>query len=148
MENKIIRECVQGLIDDSKMIDDLCEKLDTERINLVKVVDDLDSGSSLTHRDAIDDIMEKVRSAQRKIQNAQSYAEEAKSSADYACDDANEADYDCDNIMDMCRGLIKDIELKEQPTPDADKAESQNEEEVSEEQKEINNSNQYETINN
>ena len=137
MENKIIRECVQGLIDDSKMIDDLCEKLDTERINLIKVVDDLDTGSSLTHRDAIDDIMEKVRSAQRKIQNAQSYAEEAKSSADYACDDANEADYDCDNIMDMCRGLIKDIELKEQPTP-----------EVSEEQKEINNSNQYETINN
>ena len=137
MENKIIRECVQGLIDDSKMIDDLCKKLDTERINLIKVVDDLDSGSNLAHRDQIDDIMDKVRNAQRKIQDVESYANEAKTSADYAVDDANEADYDCDSILDMCRDLIKDIELKEQPTP-----------EVSEEQKEIDNSNQYEATNN
>ena len=77
MENKIVRQCVQGLIDDSKMIDDLCKKLDTERINLVKVVDDLDSVSSLTHRDQVDDIMEKVRSLQGKIQTAQSCADEA-----------------------------------------------------------------------
>ena len=122
MENKIVRQCVQGLIDDSKMIDDLCKKLDTERINLVKVVDDLDSGSSLTHRDQLDDIMDEVRKVQSKIQDAQGYADEAKSQADYAVDEANDADYKCDSVLDMCRTLIKDIELKEQPTPNTEEA--------------------------
>ena len=122
MENKIVRQCVQGLIDDSKMIDDLCKKLDTERINLVKVVDDLDSGSSLTHRDQLDDIMDEVRKVQSKIQDAQGCADEAKSQADYAVDEANDADYKCDSVLDMCRTLIKDIELKEQPTPNTEEA--------------------------
>ena len=122
MENKIVRQCVQGLIDDSKMIDDLCKKLDTERINLVKVVEDLDSGSSLTHRDQLDDIMDEVRKVQSKIQDAQGYADEAKSQADYAVDEANDADYKCDSVLDMCRTLIKDIELKEQPTPNTEEA--------------------------
>ena len=122
MENKIVRQCVQGLIDDSKTIDDLCKKLDTERINLVKVVDDLDSGSSLTHRDQLDDIMDEVRKVQSKIQDAQGYADEAKSQADYAVDEANDADYKCDSVLDMCRTLIKDIELKEQPTPNTEEA--------------------------
>ena len=122
MENKIVRQCVQGLIDDSKMIDDLCKKLDTERINLVKVVDDLDSGSSLTHRDQLDDIMDEVRKVQSKIQDAQGCADEAKSQADYAVDEANDADYKCDSVLDMCRTLIKDIELNEQPTPNTEEA--------------------------
>ena len=122
MENKIVRQCVQGLIDDSKMIDDLCKKLDTERINLVKVVDDLDSGSSLTHRDQLDDLMDEVRKVQSKIQDAQGCADEAKSQADYAVDEANDAEYKCDSVLDMCRTLIKDIELKEQPTPNTEEA--------------------------
>ena len=46
MENKITREAIQGLIDDSKMIDALCVLLETERINLVKVVTDLDNSKS------------------------------------------------------------------------------------------------------
>ena len=138
MENKIVRECVQGLINDSKLVDTLCKELDTERYNLVKVITDLDNNNGgFNHRDAIDDLMDEVRKVQSKIQDARSNADEAKSQADYACDDADDADYKCDSVLDMCRDLIKDIELKEQPTP-----------EVSEEQKEINNSNQYEATNN
>ena len=138
MENKIVRECVQGLINDSKLVDTLCKELDTERYNLVKVITDLDNNNGgFNHRDAIDDLMDEVRKVQSKIQDARSNADEAKSQADYACDDADDADYKCDSVLDMCRDLIKDIELKEQPTP-----------EVSEEQKEIDNSNQYEATNN
>ena len=110
MENKIVRECVQGLIDDSKMIDELCEKTQTERINLVKVVSDLDSSLfGLSHIEKIKDIIEKLRDAQRKAQDAQSSAEEAKSNADYAVDDANEAEYACDTAMNMCKDLLDEM---------------------------------------
>ena len=138
MENKIVRQCVQGLIDDSKLIDTLCTQLETERYNLVKVITDLnDNSAGLNHRDAIDDLMDEVRKVQRKVQDAQGCAEEAKSQADYACDEAGNAEDECDSVLDMCRDIIKDIESKEVK-----------EEEVSEEQKEIDNSNQYEATNN
>ena len=133
MENKIVRQCVQGLIDDSKLIDTLCTQLETERYNLVKVITDLDNRGFVNHRDAIDDLMDEVRNVQSKIQDARGNADEAKSQADYACDDADDADYKCDSVLEMCRKLIKDIDSKEVK-----------EEEVSEEQKEIDNSNQYE----
>lgn len=115
MDNKIVRQCVQGLIDDSKLIDTLCTQLETERYNLVKVITDLDNSNSggFNHRDAIDDLMEEVRKVQSKIQDAQGCADEAKSQADYAVDEANDAEYKCDTVLDMCRDLIKDIESKE-----------------------------------
>lgn len=115
MDNKIVRQCVQGLIDDSKLIDTLCTQLETERYNLVKVITDLDNSNSggFNHRDAIDDLMEEVRKVQSKIQDARSSADEAKSNADYAVDEANDAEYKCDTVLDMCRDLIKDIESKE-----------------------------------
>lgn len=138
MDNKIVRQCVQGLIDDSKIIDILCKQLETERYNLVQVITELDNNNGgFNHRDAIDDLMDEVRKVQSKVQDARSNADEAKSQADYACDDADNADYKCDTVLDMCRDLIKDIESKEVK-----------EEEVSEEQKEIDNSNQYEATNN
>jgi len=115
MDNKIVRQCVQGLIDDSKIIDILCKQLETERYNLVQVITELDfnSNGSLKHRDSIDDLMDEVRKVQSKIQDAQGCADEAKSQADYASDEANDADYKCDTVLDMCRDLIKDIESKE-----------------------------------
>jgi len=138
MDNKIVRQCVQGLIDDSKIIDILCKQLETERYNLVQVITELDNNNGgFNHRDAIDDLMEEVRKVQSKVQDARGNADEAKSQADYACDDADDADYKCDTVLDMCRDLIKDIESKEVKM-----------EEVTEEQKEIDNSNQYEATNN
>ena len=138
MENKIVRQCVQGLIDDSKLIDTLCTQLETERYNLVKVITDLnDNSAGLNHRNLIDDLMNEIREVQSKVQGAQGCAEEAKSQADYACDEAGDADDTCDSVLEMCRKLIKDIDSKEVK-----------EEEVSEEQKEIDNSNQYEATNN
>lgn len=114
MDNKIVRQCVQGLIDDSKIIDILCKQLETERYNLVQVITELDNkNGGFNHRDAIDDLMDEVRKVQSKIQDAQGSADEAKSQADYACDEANDADYKCDSVLDMCRDLIKDIESKE-----------------------------------
>ena len=141
MENKIVRQCVQGLIDDSKLIDTLCTQLDTERYNLVKVITDLDNRGFVNHRDAIDDLMDEVRNVQSKIQDARGNADEAKSQADYACDDADDADYKCDSVLEMCRKLIKDIDSKEVKEEEIEQTQYK---EVSEEQKEIDNSNQYE----
>jgi len=113
MENKIVRECVQGLINDSKLVDTLCEELDTERYNLVKVITDLDNNGGVNHRDAIDDIMDKVRDLQNRVQSSASEADSAKDYANNAYNEANDADYDCDGVLDACRDLIKDIESKE-----------------------------------
>jgi len=138
MENKIVRQCVQGLIDDSKIIDILCKQLETERYNLVQVITELDNNNGgVNHRDAIDDIMDKVRDLQNRVQSSASEADSAKDYANNAYNEANDADYDCDGVLDACRNLIKDIESKEVKM-----------EEVTEEQKEIDNSNQYEATNN
>ena len=96
MENKIVRECVQGLIDDSKMIDELCEKLQTERINLVKVITDLDSkpgNIDITwFNEKMTEMAESLESATDSIQSARSNADEAKYEASYADDNCMEGE--------------------------------------------------------
>ena len=114
MENKIIRECVQGLIDDSKMIDELCEKLETERINLVKVVDDLDSkkgGLDLTwFNEKMTEIGRALESATDSIQNARSNTDEAKSSASYADDNCMEGEGYIDDAKNTFRDMQRELE--------------------------------------
>jgi len=139
MENKIIRECVQGLIDDSKMIDELCISLETERINLVKVIADLDSNNSSGHvtLDMLQDLKEDLKNATYK-------AEECKSQASYIKDDAEESEnalYDCSCKVDSWAYDMKQIKQeKEDAKQDAEYSVKV----VTEEQKEIDNSNQYE----
>ena len=141
MENKIVRQCVQGLIDDSKMIDTLCEQLETERINLVQVVTDLDKGGIAFDIDKdINKLMKALANANDSVQDASMYADNARSEADNANDSAGYAS----DYMDDAHTAMRDIEK----AIDESKTEERYQEDVSEEQKEIDNSNQYEATNN
>ena len=114
MENKIIRECVQGLIDDSKMIDELCEKLETERINLVKVVDDLDSkkgGLDLTwFNEKMTEIGRALESATNAMQDARCNADNAKYEAGYADDNCMEGEGYIDDAKNAFRDMRTALE--------------------------------------
>lgn len=138
MENKIIRECVQGLIDDSKMIDILCKQLETERINLVKVVADLDSNTSehIT-LDMLKDLKSELDSATYK-------AEECRSQADYLKDEADECESAISECINMVDCWTDDMKQIKQEKEDAKQDAEYSVKEVTEEQKEIDNSNQYE----
>tara|TARA_R100001463_G_scaffold98945_2_gene153430 strand:- start:393 stop:818 length:426 start_codon:yes stop_codon:yes gene_type:complete len=141
MENKIVRQCVQGLIDDSKMIDTLCEQLETERINLVQVVTDLDKGGIAFDIDKdINKLMKALANANDSVQDASMYADNARSEAENANDSAGYAS----DYMDDAHTAMRDIEK----AIDESKTEERYQEDVSEEQKEIDNSNQYEATNN
>ena len=115
MENKIIRGAIQGLINDSKMIDELCDLLETERINLVKVVTDLDNSKStgVATIEEIKEVIHAVEEAGREIQNARYSAEEAKDQAYNAvseCDDADTYINDATNITNQWEAKIKELE--------------------------------------
>jgi len=114
MENKIIRDCVQGLIDDSKMIDDLCEQLETERINLVKVITDLDSKpvniDIAWFNKKMSEIGTTLRSATDAIQSARSNADEAKYEASYADDNCMEGEQYISDAEDIFKDLQSALE--------------------------------------
>ena len=109
MENKIVRECVKGLIDDSNMIDDLCQQLKTERINLVKVIADLDSKPAnidiTWFNEKITEIGTTLKSATDAIQNARSSADEAKYEAGYADDSCMEGEQYISDAEDIFKDL-------------------------------------------
>ena len=137
MENKITREAIQGLIDDSKMIDALCVLLETERINLVKVVTDLDNSKStgVATLEEIEAVIKYVEKASCNIENAKYCMEEIEGQVDNAKYDFENAETyleDATGVTKEWRASIKEME------------EAKKEEEITEEQKEINNSNQYE----
>ena len=143
MENSIVRGAIQGLIDDSKLVDKLCDLLETERINLVKVVTDLDNpaNTGIATIEQIKEVIYAVKQASTYISDARYSAEESKDQAYNAvseCDDADDCINDATHITDQWETKIKELE---EVKVEADT-------EVTEEQKEINNSNQYETINN
>ena len=143
MENSIVRGAIQGLIDDSKLVDKLCDLLETERINLVKVVTDLDNpaNTGIATIEQIKEVIYAVKQASTYISDARYSAEESKDQAYNAvneCDDADTNINDATNITGQWETKIKELE---EVKVEADT-------EVTEEQKEINNSNQYETINN
>ena len=133
IENKIVRECVQGLIDDSKMIDELCISLETERINLVKVVADLDSNNSSGHI-----TLDMLQGLKSELESASNKADECRSQADYLKDEADECESainECDYIVDSWTSDMKKIKQE--------KEDAKQDKEIAE-QKEIDTSNQYE----
>jgi hypothetical protein len=122
MENKIIRECVQGLIDDSKMIDDLCEKLDCHRTEILAKIEDsfaLESEPIATI-DQIKEVISSVKSARSYINDARYSAEEASSQTSNAireCEDAETYIDDALNVTERWEIAIKQIaEPKEETT--------------------------------
>ena len=129
MENKIVRECVQGLINDSKIVDKLSKLLDCHRTELEeKIVALQGNANNNISLDTMKSLLNTVKDLQYKVESAQSYADEAKSQADYAMDEASDADYKCDKVIESIEDIMSNMEK---------------EEEEAEEQKEIDNSNQY-----
>ena len=138
MENKIVRECVQGLINDSKMIDTLCEQLETERINLVQVITDLDKGGIAFNIDKdINSLRDTLNSAITSVQDASMYADNARCEADNANDSAGYAN----DYLDDAQSIMRDIEKA------IDDSKTK-EEEVVEEATKTGESNAWETTNN
>ena len=143
MENSIIRGAVQGLIDDSKLVDKIANKLDCNRVEILDKIDDnfaLESEPIATI-DEIKEVIHAVQRAETSISDARYSSEEAKDQADNSiseCDNADTYIGDAGNITNVWETKIRELE--------AVKVEADTE--VTEEQKEINNSNQYQAINN
>ena len=138
MENKIVRQCVQGLIDDSKMIDTLCEQLETERINLVQVITDLDKGGIAFNIDKdINSLRDTLNSAITSVQDASMFADNARCEADNANDSAGYANDNLDDAQSIMRDIEKAIDDSKTK-----------EEEVVEEATKTGESNAWETTNN
>lgn len=115
MENKIVRQCVQGLINDSKLIDELCDLLETERHNLVKVVTDLDKEKAydtITRRD-LEQIKKDILDATRQVQDAQGSADYAKDEARNAYDYAQDAEYKLDELRSSVTEMLDKLPEEE-----------------------------------
>ena len=115
MENSIVRGAIQGLIDDSKLVDKLCDLLETERINLVKVVTDLDNpaNTGIATIEQIKEVIYAVKQASTYISDARYSAEESKDQAYNAvneCDDADTNINDATNITGQWETKIKELE--------------------------------------
>ena len=115
MENSIVRGAIQGLIDDSKLVDKLCDLLETERINLVKVVTDLDNpaNTGIATIEQIKEVIYAVKQASTYISDARYSAEESKDQAYNAvneCDDADTNINDATHITGQWETKIKELE--------------------------------------
>ncbi len=144
MENKIVRECVQGLINDSKIIDKLVKVLDCHRTELEeKIVALQGNANNNISLDTMKSLLNKVKDLQCKVESAESYADEAKSQADYAMDEASDAGYECDKVIESIEGIMDDME--EEVVEEAMEVSDNHQKQIEETQKEIDNSNQYET---
>ena len=115
MENSIVREAIQGLIDDSKTIDALCVLLETERINLVRVVTDLDNQEKegIATIDEIKQVLKAVDYAETSIESAKCNAEKSYDNSDnckYNCADAEDYISGVSHIAEAWESKIKAIE--------------------------------------
>ena len=130
MENKIVRQCVQGLINDSKLIDELCDLLETERHNLVKVVTDLDKEKAydtITRKDLVQ-IKNDIIDATRQVQDAQGSADYAKDEARNAYDYAQDAEYKLDELRSSVTEMLDKLpeeEIEQSQYQDAEEAQEE-----------------------
>ena len=139
MENSIIRGAVQGLIDDSKLVDKIADKLDCKRTEILEKVEDnfaLESEPIATI-EQIKEVIYAVKQASTYISDARYSAEEAKDQAYNAVNECDDADTNINDATDITGQWETKIKELEEVKVETDK-------EVTEEQKEINNSNQYE----
>ena len=122
MENKIIRGAIQGLIDDSKMIDELCDLLETERINLVKVVTDLDNSKStgVATIEEIKEVISAVENTLENVQNAKYTVEEIESQADNAKHDCDHAETYISDAHQMTTSWKAEINAMEEAKEEAE----------------------------
>ena len=117
-ERMELRGAIQGLIDDSKTIDALCVLLETERINLVRVVTnlfdlDIQEGEEIATIDEIKQVLRAVDNAKLSIDDAKYNAEESYDNSDnckYNCADAEDYISGISHIAEAWNSKIKAIE--------------------------------------
>jgi len=149
MENSIIRGAIQGLIDDSKIVDKIATKLDCNRAEILDKVED-SAKTGIATIEEIKEVIHAVKQTRTYVCDARYSAEEAKDQAYNAvseCDDADTYINDAHHVTDQWETKIKELEevKVEADTEVVKKAPAKK---TSNEQKEINNSNQYAVINN
>ena len=156
MENSIVRGAIQGLINDSKLVDKIANKLDCNRIEILDKIEDnfaLESKPIATIEE-IKQVIHAVERAEVRINDTRYSAEEAKDQADNAINEIDRADSyigDARNITDDWGADIKKLEevkLKADAEVEKKAPAKKSADRLTEEQKEINNSNQYTVTNN
>ena len=114
MENKIIRECVQGLIDDSKIVDKLCDSLDCYRTEILEKVETNSNNKSnidLTwFNEKMTEIGRALESAYNSMQDARCNADNAKYEAGYADDNCMEGEGYIDDAKNAFRDMQTALE--------------------------------------
>ena len=107
MENKIVRECVQGLINDSKIIDEICEKYRVEREHIIATIDGFYSESH-SKKSNIDLTWfnEKMIEIGRSLESATNAMQDARCNADNAKYEAGYADDNCMEGEGYIRGYL------------------------------------------
>ena len=88
MEETIVRGALQGLIDDSKIVDKLCKKLDCHRTEVLDKVND----NFALETDTFPITKKEVDRARKLLDEVVYKTQEVKSQADYAVDEAREAE--------------------------------------------------------
>lgn len=156
MENSIVRGAIQGLIDDSKLVDKIANKLDCNRTEILDKIEDnfaLENEPIATIEE-IKQVIHAVERAEVRINDTRYSAEEAKDQADNAINEIDRADSyigDARNITDDWGADIKKLEevkLKADAEVEKKAPAKKSADRLTEEQKEINNSNQYTVTNN
>jgi len=117
MENKIVRECVQGLINDSKIVDKLCDSLDCHRTEILeKVATNSNSKSNIDltwFNEKMIEIGRFISSASGAMEDVRSNADNAKYEAQYADDNACEAQGYLDDAQNTFRDMQRELEEAE-----------------------------------
>tara|TARA_R100000234_G_scaffold96268_1_gene64566 strand:+ start:1523 stop:1930 length:408 start_codon:yes stop_codon:yes gene_type:complete len=114
MENKIVRECVQGLINDSKIVDKLCDSLDCHRTEILEKVETNSNSKSnidLTwFNEKMIEIGRSLESATNAMQDARCNADNAKYEAGYADDNCMEGEGYIDDAKNTFRDIQAELE--------------------------------------
>mgnify|MGYP003134719287 CR=1 FL=1 len=122
LDDTMIREALQGLIDDSKIVDKIAKRLDCHRTEILDKIEDsfaLESKPIATI-DQIKEVISAVKSARSYINDARYSAEDASSQTSNAireCEDAETYIDDALNVTEEWEIAIQDIaEPKEETT--------------------------------
>jgi hypothetical protein len=114
LEETIVRGALQGLIDDSKIVDKLCKKLDCHRTEVLDKVND----NFALETDTFPITKEEVDKARKLLDEVVYKTQEVKSQADYALDEAKDAEdlaSDLEYKFDHWDTLIREHEESQKP---------------------------------
>jgi len=148
MENsnslKVFRGAVQRLIDDSKLVDKIADKLDCHRAEILNKLDN-SANTGIATIEQIKEVIYAVKQASTYIGDARYSAEEAKDQAYNAVNECDSADTNINDATHIAFQWETKINELEEVKDEADTEENNLKKAPA---KKISNSNQYQTINN